>query len=507
MGKEKDYAIEDLIRSSEELLNDISIEEIELERPSGSKKKIESEVQRRELKELAVEKKPSVDGIVELSVSKDGMLATADFYPPSGSGSDIIEEEVRDKFESFGIIFGIDWETVCEKSRQCNEEQVQINGVVVARGRPPEDEIPEQLAVDPRLKEAPGIEKDDSGSVDYKEHTSYTLVKKGETLARVVPKKEGKLGKTVKGELVPYRTVPVAQTKPGKNTKQEKDRLLATADGRFEIWNNHFWVHEVFDIHGDVDYHTGNISFPGDIIIHGTVNDGFKVDAGGSITCKGTLDASEVTCQRDLQVFRGIIGRQKGKITVGGTINTKYIENSWVEAKGSVFIDTGILHSIVRTQDRLVLSHKSIVAGGKIFAQNGVRAGQIGTRMGIKTELHVGIDHKVQQNLEWIKDKSVALASKLGQVEETIKARPLEGSALKQTRNRLKEYIKRLTRAAKTLVLQLDKNEKADIVVQGTVFPGVYIEICHVPYLVSCEMDRIRFYLDRERRKIDFQYL
>ena len=150
MGKEKDYAIEDLIRSTEELLNDISIEEIELERPSGSRKKIESEVQRRELKELAVEKKPSVDGIVELSVSKDGMLATADFYPPSGSGSDIIEEEVRDKFESFGIIFGIDWETVCEKSRQCNEEQVQINGVVVARGCPSEDEIPEQLAVDPR---------------------------------------------------------------------------------------------------------------------------------------------------------------------------------------------------------------------------------------------------------------------------------------------------------------------------------------------------------------------
>jgi len=37
--------------------------------------------------------------------------------------------------------------------------------------------------------------------------------------------------------------------------------------------------------------------------------------------------------------------------------------------------------------------------------------------MGIKTEVYCGIDHRIQQNLDWIKDRSVALASKLTEIE------------------------------------------------------------------------------------------
>lgn len=48
MKKEKEYAVEDLIRSTDELLGGISIEELEIEVPSEAKRKIENEVQRRE---------------------------------------------------------------------------------------------------------------------------------------------------------------------------------------------------------------------------------------------------------------------------------------------------------------------------------------------------------------------------------------------------------------------------------------------------------------------------
>jgi len=60
---------------------------------------------------------------------------------------------------------------------------------------------------------------------------------------------------------------------------------------------------------------------------------------------------------------------------------------------------------------------------------------------------------------------------------------------------------------AKSLVVQLDKNREADVVVHGTVFPGVYIEICHFPFLVSREMNRVRFFLDQQRGKVDFDFL
>jgi uncharacterized protein (DUF342 family) len=499
MGKEKDYVVDDLIKSADDLLDTIAIGNLEIEGAAEIRKRVADDARSREFEELRLEEAPSADGAVRIHVSKDDMLVTADFYPPSGPGRDIDEEDVKDRLDMHGVVAGIDWVTIRENIEECNSTREQRNGIVVASGIKPEDEVPQQFVVEESLQQKITVPEDEENSrVDFKERTSYTLVKKGEMLARIVPKREGTLGKTVKGELVPYKKASVVQKKPGRNTALEKETVVATTDGRFEVWNNHFWVHEVFEVMGDVGYNTGNITFPGDIIIHGRVNDGFRVEAEGSIICRGTLDASDVTCKRDLQVFRGIIGRQKGKISVGGTIRAKYIENSYAEADGSIYIENGILHSIVRTNNRLEMGKKSIVAGGKVYAQNGVRVDQIGTKMGIKTEIHCGVDYKVQQNLEWIKDKSVALALKLSQVEERIKTASGEKKELLRTRDRLKKYIHKLNHVAKSLVVRLDKNSKADVVVSGTVFPGVYIEICRKSYLVPHEMEGVRFFLDKE---------
>jgi len=127
--------------------------------------------------------------------------------------------------------------------------------------------------------------------------------------------------------------------------------------------------------------------------------------------------------------------------------------------------------------------------------------------MGIKTEIQYGIDHRVQRNLDWIKDKNALLASKLSLMEERIKADSEANKELISTRDRLREYIHKLNRAAKALMGQLDRNRKADVVVSGTVFPGVYIEICRVPYLVSREIEGVRFYLDSEKGTVEVEPL
>ena len=397
--------------------------------------------------------------------------------------------------------------TIKENIDKCNSELVQIKDVVISQGEHPTDEVSEQFVVEERLQIKPEISTDKKNQIDYKEITSYSLVSKGDTLARVVPKKEGVPGKTVKGELIHYQKAAFAQKKLGKNTKLDGDRIVATTNGRFELWKDIFRVHEIFTVSGDVDYHTGNIQFPGDVVIHGRVSDGFKVKAEGSIVCMETLDASEVRCERNLEVHKGIIGRKKGKISVGGTIRAKYIENCYVEADDSIFIETGILHSVVRTQNRLELPHKSVIAGGKIYAQNGITAGNIGTKMGIKTEIYCGIDHKIQQNLEWINDKSIALSSKLSQIEERLKFKETADERLSKSKEKIEEYITKLNNATKSLVLQLDKNKKADVMIHGTVYPGVYIEISHIPFKVPHEMKDIRFFLVQQDHKVDYEIM
>lgn len=79
-------------------------------------------------------------------------------------------------------------------------------------------------------------------------------------------------------------------------------------------------MNEVLEIDDDVDYKTGHINFPGDVIIRGEVKDGFKVHSRGSIFCAKTLDASEVISGKDLIVQQGIIGRNKGIIQVEGKL-------------------------------------------------------------------------------------------------------------------------------------------------------------------------------------------
>ena len=201
-------------------------------------------------------------------------------------------------------------------------------------------------------------------------------------------------------------------------------------------------------------------------------------------------------------MHKGIIGRKKGKVVAGGVISTKFIENCYVEAKKSIYVESGILHSVVNTLDKLEMGEKSVVVGGKVYAQNGVVASQIGNRMGIKTEIYCGIDYSVNQKLMWIKDKLHVIATKLTLVERAIKRGVGEGDQLLTLRDNLKSGIHKLNEAAKSLIFHLDKNEEAAVMVKNTIYPGVYIEICHISYVVPRELMWVKFTLDKEKAKI-----
>ena len=505
-NKDKEYILEDLLKSTEKIIQDIEKENLKpLEEkgktPLKENKNLE-DIYLSELEKLDKEKNEVIHGYAEIFISDDNMEVTADFYPPVENGMSLEVDDVRYLLKSHGVIHGIDWSIIKKTIDKCNNERILIMGVVIARGTKPEDEIPEHIIIEPHLlKKSKNINKE-SNAVDFKKMTSYTLVKKGETLARIIPLKEGKFGKNIKGEYIPYQKKIVEKLQAGKNTAIKDNRIVTTCDGRFDIKGKYFWVSEVFELFDDVNYKTGNIKFPGDIIIHGRVNDGFKIESKGTVFCKQTLDASEVNCDGDLIIDKGIIGRKKGKVNVGGIISTKFIENCWVQAKDSIYVETGILHSIIYTHNRVEMGRDGIIVGGKIFAQNSVTAGQIGTKMGIKTEIHCGIDYDVEKRMEWIKEKTIELATKRTKINARIKKKEEGYERLIPISVKIKENIHKLNETAKSFLYYLDKNEKAEVISYSTIYPGVYIEICHVSYLVPRELMYVHFWLDKKRGKV-----
>ena len=233
------------------------------------------------------------------------------------------------------------------------------------------------------------------------------------------------------------------------------------------------------------------------MIVQGDVRDGFSVRAGRSVFCMKSIEACRIECGGDLVTNQGIIGRRQAVLLAGGIVRARFVEGCYLAAKGSIHVQTSIMHSSVHTLDRVQMGDRGIIVGGLVYAQNGVSAAQIGTDRSPRTEIHCGVDYTVEQKLVWIRDKTIALALKLKEVEARKKAGPEAGEKLADLHGRIQKAIHQMNASARALVQKLDKNERAEVSIRETVFPGTYIEICHVSHIVTRPLRCVTFRLDK----------
>jgi uncharacterized protein len=443
-----------------------------------------------------------MDGQVSIEVSKDAMMVHATFNPPTGNGSPLALDAVQAMLATNGVTDGVDWEAVKGCILTCNTDRVPVNDMIIARGQKPVDEVPPYLMVSDAFLSKEKKETAGAARVDFRELSLFTLVKKDDVLASLVSRQEGSLGRNVRGVAVPFRKAPVPYAKPGKNTQWKEGKIVASCDGRFQSTGESIWVDEVLAIQGDIDLRVGNIDFPGDVVIKGELRDGFVVKAGKSILCIGSINAAQVECKGDLVTKSGIIGKDKAVLRVGGSTEAKFIEGCSLDCEGPIRVKTSVLNSVISTEDRLELGDRGIIIGGTIRAANGVSAAQIGTERGPRTEIHCGLNFNVERKLIWIRDRNIALAFKLKEIEARIKTKPETRSVLEPLRQKIKTAIHQLNENAKSLVSALDHNENAAVSVREMVYPGTYIEICHVSHIVTKPRRTVTFRLDKINGKI-----
>jgi uncharacterized protein (DUF342 family) len=443
------------------------------------------------------------DGYAETRISSDSMKVTADFFPPLGTGRPLDFDMFAAQLKRKNIRYGVEWDAVRETILFCNKGKTRKTGVLIAQGKLPIDEIPSHYAIDEFLLTEDDVETADGDEVDHKEKSPFKLVNRGQVLAKKVPGRPGELGYNVFGSSLAYKTKSIHEILSGDNVRPDKDVYIANCDGLFQFKGSKFWVDELLFIDTDVDYKTGHIDFPGDILIKGTVKDGFTINGGKSIVCQSTLDASAVTCQGDLFVQNGIIGKKEGIVKVGGKIRAKFIENCRVESRGSVEVKKSIVQSNLSTLDKVSLGDRGSIIGGVIYAQMGVEAKQIGNPSALRTEIFCGVDFNVQTKLEWVKAKNLELAFKQKEIQNRLGRSAEKNEQLAAMTQTLKAAINKLNEAAKTLLFHLDKNEEAKIVVRGVVYPGTIIDICRVRYTVTHVLPRVVFSLNRRKGKIE----
>ena len=216
----------------------------------------------------------------EVVLRNDDMEAYLSLCPPM-PGDPYRLSEVMDFLEGRGVTFGIN-----ESIIKAILEKGKYNcPVLVAKGKEKQDGkdgwFEFLFPIDD--KKGPKILPD--GSVDYHTLDEITMVKMGEKLVYYHKAVQGENGIDVRGKpIVAYRGKEQRMLKV-KGVTVSEDRLvyMAAIHGKVEYANDKLTVTNVYEINSDVDYLTGDISFEGDLIIHGNIAAGMALKATGSI--------------------------------------------------------------------------------------------------------------------------------------------------------------------------------------------------------------------------------
>ena len=496
----RDQQIDNLTKRSELLIDGLNglISEVDSPRADQTDQQ-EAEIDRFLIDSLQFSTLLQFDGHFEIECDVDGTVCHANFHPPKAGGAPIAASDFQFELQKEKIVFGIIHDEIFNAINKCNNELVEVTDVLIAKGEQPAHAIRAHTELIPQFRSVPARKSGDAEQIDYRDINAFVLVKKGDVLTRYKPAQPGKQGTNIFGKFIAYKTHTIESPEPGAGVYQDGEIYKAAFDGRFRFSQNTFRVVKALEL-VDVDYSTGNIKFPGEVVIRGVVKDGFSIRAGGSVFCEHTLDASEVTCSGDLRVGQGIIGRRQALLKVGGAVRAKFAENCIIESDGPIFIRIS-MNSPLHTLGILNTGVNGMIVGGKISAREGVQATQIGTKVGIKTEIYCGLDFKTINKLSLIQAKNMDIARELREINTRING-GAKDQKLFDLRKRLSEYLKKLNQASLQLANALKRSTDAEVHVSGTIFPGCYIEICDRPYIIKKAHKHVRIYLDQNDNQI-----
>jgi len=446
------------------------------------------------------------DGNISFLFSDNDLEVHADFLPPLTNGTPLNIKIITEILENVNLVYGVKWDAIELALEECNASRRQVRDVLIAVGEKSEVEIAEYYELNHIFHKKPERKTDHKDRIDYRDISPFTIVKKGQVLATLKPRRPGKEGMTVRGIPVPFGSISPEGVTSGTNTSVEGNSIIAAIHGQLIIENKTVLnVQDTLVIKGAVDYSTGNIIFPGDVFINGPVSDGFKIFAGGSLTIKQTLDLTRVVTKGDILVSGGIVGKGAALIKSGGSIRTKFIEKCRVAARNSVLVDFEILHSDVFALNTVEMGDKGKIVGGNIYAVHGLRTGTVGSKGSPQTHIHCGVDFAAQQEKENCNSQLHTIAAKLRKLREMLN----ESTHDDITIAKINVLVKKLEAERKTITDRLTKvmgniniDDNTFVEVSGEITAGTLIEICQVALFVEEPLKRVRIRLDKDKNKL-----
>lgn len=342
----------------------------------------------------------TVDPIVH--ISEDGIEVRGTLFHRDFRGDLISVARLEKEMRDLGVVIDIDSERLDKLLTRAEKQGKPIPDEVIVAGRHPvpgRDGYFEYLVTS---REDMGTE-DESGRLDFKNRGSYPEVSEGQLIGRLHPPTAGEGGIDIYGKTIPADGGKGMRVRLGKNVFVHDDQVTFESKARGIVVMERGMI-DVLDclvISGNVDLETGNVSVEhGSIKIQGSIQAGFKVSSPEHVVVGGSIESASVYAGGNIEVAGGILMPEGGLVKADGDVICSYATNANIESKGNVDIANDITNCDIQADGMLIANRgKGTIQGGDIVTGKGVVAKEVGSELGVETNLAVRIEGAEDEDL------------------------------------------------------------------------------------------------------------
>jgi len=352
---------------------------------------------------------------VDLQISEDRVQAWIRVPKTVQGTTDIepVKQLIKKRGIKYGVTEDIEVRKFLKNCKDPHEKFIVAKGVAPSVGKPAEI-----IYYFNTESESAGVINED-GSIDFKSRGDSPFVKRGQLLAEKKPVEQPKSGIDVFGESLLVGDVDDVPLEGGDGVELSEDELkltsLITGQPSIDI-KGVISVLESFTVQGDVDFKTGNINFNGNVIVKGTVKEGFLVECE-ELTAN-EINGGIIRIRGDLKISNGIVNAD---IRTEGSVQAKFLNKTRLYGYGNIMVTREIMESYIAVSGSLINETGRITAS-TIAARKGMSVKQVGTEKSEYSTIKTGAD----DHIRWISEKyEVKIEKRQRQLDVTI-ARKME---------------------------------------------------------------------------------
>jgi uncharacterized protein (DUF342 family) len=223
------------------------------------------------------------------------------------------------------------------------------------------------------------------------------------------------------------------------------------------------------------------------VIIHGMIQTGLAVWAGGDVIVNGIVEAAHIEAQGNIELRGGVVGQGTAKVKAKGSITARFIESAHVEAGDSVHVTDLIMHSEVTALNQVDVAGggKAQIVGGVTRAAQMIKARVIGSPAAVQTRIEVGVNPYMKTQLEQVNGELLMKRRKLDETSKALihlKLHPREGQQghtrqLERTREQLLSETLALSEQQQHIEAMLEVAQNCKVVATNKLYGNVKIKI------------------------------